>query len=265
MSLRNFHDMTDHTIHGSGTGASASLVERQAGRALWREVAEAIKHEISAAGAKAGEQISSESALAERFGVNRHTVRQAIKSLADDGILRVVHGRGTFIQARAIDYPLGSRTRYSEILLQQGYEPRRDILGVSEFSAGTEEASSLGIRRGTKCIRAETRTYFGAETFGYSVHKFARARLGGIGEAIIETGSISKALARFGHQDYSRAWTRITAELPDPQLAAQLGRPPNRPVLVTESLNIASDGTPLELGRSIFAGDLCRLTVEGDR
>ena len=257
--------MTAHIVQGAGAATAGNLVERQAGRALWREVAQAIRHEIKTAGAKAGERIASESELAKRFGVNRHTVRQAIKSLVNDGMLRVVHGRGTFIQARSIDYPLGSRTRYSEILLQQGYEPKRDILGISEFSASAHEADSLGIRRGAKCIRAETRTYIGEETFGYSVHIFALARLGGIGKAIVETGSISKALARFGHDDYSRAWTRITAELPDPQLAAQLGRPPNRPVLVTESLNIAQDGTPLELGRSIFAGDLCRLTVEGDR
>ena len=256
--------MADHFSRTSDTTTQANLVEPQAGRALWREVAEAIGREIKAARVKAGEQIDSEAVLAERLGVNRHTVRQAIRSLVDDGMLRVVHGRGTFVQARAIDYPLGSRTRYSEILLKQGYEPRRDILGITEFSAGADEASSLGIRRGARCIRAETRTYVGEETFGYSVHIFARARLGGIGEVILETGSISKALARFGHDDYSRAWTRITAELPDPRLAAQLGRPPNRPVLVTESLNIARDGTPLELGRSMFAGDLCRLTVEGD-
>ena len=78
-----------------------------------------------------------------------------------------------------------------------------------------------------------------------------------------ETRSITQALARLGHGDYERAWTRVTAELPDERTAAALGRPQTRPVLRTEGLNIAADGTPLEYGYAFFAGDICRLTVAG--
>jgi GntR family phosphonate transport system transcriptional regulator len=264
MAASDFHDMPDRSPAAFWPAARSDVLDRTGGRALWYELAGLIGRRIAESGMKAGDRIPAEPELARRFGVNRHTVRQAIRSLVDEGVLRVVHGRGTFVQARAIDYPLRARTRYSEILLEQGYEPRRDILDISEFSAGPDEARCLRIRRGARCIRVETRTYVAAETLCHSFHVFPRARLAGIGAAIRETGSISDALARFGHPNYARAWTRITAELPSPELAARLGRPPNRPVLVTESLNVAADGTPLELGRSMFAGDLCRLTVEGD-
>ncbi|NND49627.1 MAG: hypothetical protein HKN60_05180, partial [Rhizobiales bacterium] len=53
--------MTDHITQGTNTPAHADTVERQAGRTLWRELAEAIRHEITEAGTKAGERIASES------------------------------------------------------------------------------------------------------------------------------------------------------------------------------------------------------------
>ena len=36
-------------------------------------------------------------ALAERYGVNRHTVRSAISALVQEGVLRAEQGRGTFV------------------------------------------------------------------------------------------------------------------------------------------------------------------------
>ena len=77
------------------------------------------------------------------------------------------------------------------------------------------------------------------------------------------TRSITAMLAAYGHTNYRRAWTRITAELPGEELATQLGTAPSRPVLITHALDVAGDGTPLRFGVTAFAGDLCRLVVDG--
>ena len=43
------------------------------------------------------------------FGVNRHTVREAIASLVHEGVLRSEQGRGTFVeQRRRFAYPIGA-------------------------------------------------------------------------------------------------------------------------------------------------------------
>ena len=44
-----------------------------------------------------GQKLPNENALAERFGISRTTLREAIKTLSAGGILEVRHGRGTFV------------------------------------------------------------------------------------------------------------------------------------------------------------------------
>ncbi|MFO7295624.1 MAG: GntR family transcriptional regulator [Clostridia bacterium] len=46
---------------------------------------------------KFGDRIFSENELAERFGISRHTVRQAIGELVNEGWLYRLHGKGTFV------------------------------------------------------------------------------------------------------------------------------------------------------------------------
>jgi len=59
-------------------------------------IIETIKQE----GLEPGDKIWSENKLAEKFNVSRHTVRQAIGELANEGWLYKVHGKGTFVGDR---------------------------------------------------------------------------------------------------------------------------------------------------------------------
>jgi len=87
---------------------------------MWQRIAEVLAAEISAGTYPPGSRMPTETALAERFGVNRHTLRQAMGALSDAGLVSVQHGRGTFVRpAPVIEYPVGPRTRFSEILSQQ--------------------------------------------------------------------------------------------------------------------------------------------------
>ncbi|MBQ3078356.1 MAG: FadR family transcriptional regulator [Clostridia bacterium] len=47
-----------------------------------------------------GEKLPNEAALCERFGVSRTTVREAVRSLAAQGVLEVRRGRGTYVSSR---------------------------------------------------------------------------------------------------------------------------------------------------------------------
>ncbi|HHW49240.1 MAG TPA: GntR family transcriptional regulator [Clostridiaceae bacterium] len=49
---------------------------------------------------KPGDQIETEIELAEKFGVSRHTIRQAIGELVAEGWLYRVQGKGTFVDRR---------------------------------------------------------------------------------------------------------------------------------------------------------------------
>lgn len=60
---------------------------------------------------KPGDKLPSEYMLAQRLGVGRSTVREAIKSLVSQNILEIRRGNGTFVceQTGIVDDPLGLR------------------------------------------------------------------------------------------------------------------------------------------------------------
>ena len=83
-----------------------------------------------------------------------------------------------------------------------------------------------------------------------------------IAAVVRETGSITAGFTAHGVADYTRRESRITAELPSAEVAAQLRQPTSRPVLQVESLNVDLAGTPIEWARAWFAGDRVKLAID---
>ena len=117
-------------------------LRRGGGVAVWQQIVTLLRAEIAGGGHPPGTQLPTEAALARRYGVNRHTVRRAIAVLAEDGLLRVEQGRGTFVQPQFLDYEIGRRTRFSEIIARHRKEPSGRLI-ASAASSGNEVAPEL--------------------------------------------------------------------------------------------------------------------------
>jgi hypothetical protein len=64
-------------------------------RPLWQQLAGLLRSRIER-GELAG-RLEAETALAQRYGISRDTVRRALACLAGDGLIRSTRGRGTFV------------------------------------------------------------------------------------------------------------------------------------------------------------------------
>jgi GntR family transcriptional regulator, transcriptional repressor for pyruvate dehydrogenase complex len=62
-----------------------------------REVADGLVEQIAEGRWQPGDQLPPESVLAQQLGVSRSSVREAIHRLQAQGLVRVVHGRGTYV------------------------------------------------------------------------------------------------------------------------------------------------------------------------
>jgi len=67
---------------------------------LYYQIKNDIFKDIESGKYPAGERLPAERVLAEKYGVTRMTVRQAIKALEEQGYLKVRHGSGAFISDR---------------------------------------------------------------------------------------------------------------------------------------------------------------------
>jgi GntR family phosphonate transport system transcriptional regulator len=239
-------------------------VERGSGETLWRQIARALDQDIRARRLQPGDRLPTEAQLATRFAVNRHTVRRALRTLAESGLVRVEQGRGTFVQERVLDYPLGPRTRFSQIVLASDRLPGHQMLGSAVVKADRRVAKNLGLRPGARVIALETLSFIDGRPSGIGTHYFPAARFDGLIDAYQETGSVTQALARCGVADYRRAVTRIGAVMPSAADAHHLRCARNRPLLETESVNVDGDGKPIEFGLARFVSDRVQLVVQSE-
>ena len=69
-------------------------------RGLVDEAIQGILDRVVDGGFPAGSALPPEADLAALLEVSRPTMREAVRSLSDRGVLRVVHGRGTFVAPR---------------------------------------------------------------------------------------------------------------------------------------------------------------------
>jgi len=97
----------------------------------WETVHERLLGDIRAGALRSGDRLPSDFALAGRFGVNRHTVRLAIKALESDGLLRVQMGVGTFVADAFLSHVPESGAHlpgYRSWLDEQDFAPAYDYL-----------------------------------------------------------------------------------------------------------------------------------------
>jgi GntR family transcriptional regulator, phosphonate transport system regulatory protein len=244
--------------------AMAEDVIRGGGRALWAQIADAVQSEIAGGVYRPGAALPTEAALADRFGVNRHTVRRAVRHLVDGGLVKVEQGRGSFVSENVLDYVLGRRTRFSASLSAADNAASRELLFAERIRAEARIAEHLGLRAGAPLWRLELLGKSGERPISIGSHYFSARRFPDLPEAFARCGTISRTLAALGVPDYTRRWTRITAVLPEAGDAERLGQPRTRPVLRTDALNVDPAGAPVEFGRARFAADRVQLLVGED-
>jgi GntR family phosphonate transport system transcriptional regulator len=243
--------------------AGLKQVQRQTGVALWRQIADRIREAITRGAYDETGMVPPETALAEQFGVNRHTVRSALAALAQEGIVRAVQGRGTLIERRErLNFPISKRTRFTTGISGQARETRGFLLAAAEESADAEVARWLKMRVGDTVIRLETTREADKRPVSRATSWFPAGRFGDIAETYRKTESITKAFALLGLQDYVRATTEITAAHADAGDIADLELTPGAILLITKAMNTDLDGVPVQYSITRFAADRVQFTIE---
>lgn len=231
---------------------------------IWRSIANSLQSEIAQGLYPPGTKLPTEAELALRFGVNRHTVRHALASLAEAGLVHSRRGSGVFVASRPTDYPLGRRVRFHQNIQESGRTPSRRITRLETRPATGAEAEALAVAPDAFVHVIEVLSLADGQPLALFRSAFPAARLTGLLTAMEEQTSVSAALAACGLSDYTRAETRITATLADTLLALALRLSPGAALLRTEAVNVDSAGQPIEFGTTWFAGDRVALTVSAE-
>ncbi|WP_405615730.1 GntR family transcriptional regulator [Streptomyces sp. NBC_00076] len=105
-----------------------------------QEIADVLRERIRTGDLKAGDRLPTQAELAEEFGVERGTVRQALRALQDDGLLSNVSK--------------GSPPRIAEPARAVGEQPQPTMVGLAPRL--TEAFAAPHVRVAAACLTAES-------------------------------------------------------------------------------------------------------------
>lgn len=230
---------------------------------VWKSIAIALTDDIAQGRYATGGKLPAEMQLAAKFGVNRHTVRRALAEMAQQGLVHARRGAGVFVAAKPTDYPIGKRVRFHQNVAKGGQTPAKQVLSLETRAAGAREAEALGLDPGSTVHVYNGLSLADGQPMALFESVFPADLVPDILPALDEEPSVTAALKRCGIHDYTRAETRITAKLANATQALHLRLTEGAPLLRTTGLNLTADGTPIEFGRTWFAGDRVTLTVGG--
>jgi GntR family phosphonate transport system transcriptional regulator len=230
---------------------------------LWKEIADQILRDITAGQSAAGAKLPTEAEFAERFGVNRHTVRQAISALVDDGIVYTRRGSGTFVASKPVRYSVGKRVRFHQSISASGHDADKRILNLSTRPADAEERRALDLLKSAQVHVAEGLGYIDRVPVTHFLSVFPADRLPDMLTQLAGNSSVTDAFRACGISDYTRKSTRLTAVAANSTTAAHLNLKPGGALLRSIGINVDPSGTPIEYGKTWFSGRRVELTIDG--
>lgn len=228
---------------------------------LYRQVVRDLEGRISSGELPHDTQLPSEAELSERYGVHRLTVRQALAELARIGLIRTVHGRGSFVAGPPVPYEVSpSKTAsLTRLMAEQGLHLEQRLVGRDQ-DAPAEVAAVFG--PGARIERFDQVRELDAEPWALTSTWLDLARFPDLAEEQW-TGqeSLYEALQRGYGVTMHRASVAFSAAGARTDEAAILRIAPGTPLLIVRGLNVDDAGRPVAVAEHRFHGDRVRFAV----
>lgn len=234
-------------------------LDKQLPTPLYHQLEEHLKTEIESRAWAAGEQLPNEGKLAERFGVSKITVRQALQNLEDRGYIKREHGRGTFVAKRQFERPR-ELTSFTEEMRGRDLRVSSRILTQRIVEADSRVADALQIAPGSAVFTLERLRMADSEPLTVQVAHIPAQLVPDL-ELAPET-SLYEVLQRRYDLYPARAKETYFAAAADGPTAELLQIAPGSPVFAVERVTFLPNQKPFEFVRSIVRGDRYSIVLD---
>ena len=236
------------------------LKDRSAGP-LYRQLTQILRQTIARHELPIGHELPTEAQLAQAYGVSLITVRQALRDLEADGLIRKRAAKAAVVVAA------GPRLH-----------PSRNLNSLADVIASTSDArleiaswraerSSLarqvfGLEPGQACPCLRARLIVRDLPQASVVIRFPPVIGSRLDRSDFDDVVVFRSVQRRLGVRYAGARVTVRAELADARDARLLDYRPGLPVLVNEMVYLSSDGLPLELTVARHRADLYSLSYD---
>jgi GntR family transcriptional regulator len=239
-----------------GLPTSPLVVDRRAPEPAHVQIATWLRDGITRGELAPGDRLPGERDLADRLGVSRMTLRQALSELETAGDLVRVAGRagGAFVAEPRVEVDLTHLSGLTDQLRRAGRRAGARVLVARRVVPEPDIAAALGLAGRAQAVqvvrvRSANQLPVAVETSWFP----ARLVPGMLDQTL--SGSLYAVLRkRYGHEPVS-AVERLEPMLATHELAAHLAVAPGVPLLRVERVAQDAAGTVVEFARDVFRCD----------
>lgn len=224
-------------------------IDRTSPVPLYFQVAQHLERLIESGELVPGTRLENEVRLAERLGLSRPTMRQAIQHLVEKGLLVRKRGVGTQVIHPQVRREVKLTSLYDD-LARTDQHPRTTVLALEHAPATDEAAAALGIAPGTEVIYLERVRYARDEPLAL-LHNYLPAGIADLSTAALESHGLYEVL-RNSKLRIQVATQTIGARRATPREANLLDEPRGAPLLTTTRTAYDDAGRAVEYGTHVY-------------
>jgi GntR family transcriptional regulator len=208
---------------------------------------------------RTGDALPSERELSEAFGVSRMTVRQAISELTNQGVVRRLHGIGTFVNETADFMALSPAvTGFSERIRSAGMKPASQVITLEVIHATPVIADRLLIEAHAPVILLKRLRLVNDEPLMVEKSYLSHQKFPHLLGHDFSAQSLYEVLGKQYQVHIVETEETLEPTLLNPEESEYFGLKAGQPAMLVQITAYTDNHVAVEFCKSVIRGDRCR-------
>ncbi|WP_419908317.1 GntR family transcriptional regulator [Hoeflea sp.] len=236
------------------------ILDKASTKPLWRQLYEQLEATIREGRLEPHARIPSEEMIADRFGISRPVVRNAMQALAGKGLVVKIHRKGIFVGSPPLETDFISTTLSAyDDLIARGHAVRTKTLEFYRCEPDAKEREALGLDADGSVVRVVRVFWMDDAPITYTRMSLHGEKVPGFENMDVRDRSILGMVRERYGRTLVRAERWLNAVIPPEKVAVVMGIKQGLPMIEIESVAFESDNTPMEYYRAYYNSDAARI------
>lgn len=261
------YTITPIVLHRSPPGPALFALERPTSRLiaaapLYLQIAEGLLDRIESGELAPGDRLPPERELSVMLGVNRLTLRRALRTLETQGLLTRRQGKGTYVAAPKIERQADQLVSFTRGMRRRGFTPGIRLIGAEERPVEAGIARELRLPTSAPVYDILRVRTLNQEPVLLERYTLSARRFPGLTRFDLAARSLYEVLQAEYGVSIQRARQSLEPAVAEEFEAGLLAVKAGAPLMLERRLSYDSRGDPVEHGRDLYRGDRFRFVTE---
>jgi len=229
---------------------------------LYLQIAEGLLDRIESGELAPGDRLPAERELSEMLGVNRVTLRRALRTLEMQGLLTRHQGKGTYVAEPKIERQAGRLVSFTRGMRRRGFTPGIRLVSFEERPVEASLARELKLPISAPVYSILRLRTINQEPVLLERYTVPVRRFSGLGQFDLQARSVYEVMETEYKVSISRARQSLEPVIATEFDSQLLRIKPGAPVMLERRLSFDQDDEPVEHGRDLYRGDRFRFVTE---